>query len=80
MTITSTYSIGDKVWALGEFGTYYECTIVEIASWDKWTGFRYEVQHNGIEQKYFTVEERSILPSRQDIIDNKIVSELSQHN
>jgi len=80
MTITSTYSIGDKVWALGEFGTYYEGTITEIPSWDKWAGFRYEIQHNGVEPKHFNVEEKSILSSRQDIIDNKIVPEVVQNS
>lgn len=80
MSIQSKFEVGDKVWALDEFGTYYESTITEIISWDKWAGFRYEVRHNGVETKYFNVIETAILLSRQDIIDNKIIPEVIQND
>ena len=76
MNIQSAYNVGDHVWVYrNEDGKYYEGTIQEVQSWDKWNGFRYEIKHQGESEIIINAEEKLIYNSREDIIDNCFVAE-----
>ena len=79
MNIQSAYNEGDKVWVYrNEDGKYYEGTINEVQSWDKWNGFRYEIKHQGATELTINVEEKLIFSSREDIINNCFVAESAE--
>jgi len=73
MKITSKFNAGDSVWFF-ESGQikFYEGTINEVQSWDKWSGFRYDVQHvnqEGVSTNY-NVEENKLFASKNEILAN----------
>ena len=71
MKLTSKFNAGDKVWFF-ESGQikFFEGTIKEVQSWDKWSGFRYELNHinsNG-ETMNFNIEEKNLYASKNDVM------------
>ena len=77
MTIQSKYEINDKVWAFESgSGKYYKGTVTDITSWDKWAGFRYEINHNGIEPRTINCEENFIYVSKNEIDSTCFVDEV----
>jgi hypothetical protein len=76
MNIQSNFDQGDKVWVYrNEDGKYYEGTVREVQSWDKWNGFRYEIVHNGEEEISINAEEKFVFNSREEIINTRFVAE-----
>jgi len=76
MNIQSTYDVDDKVWVFrNEDNKFYEGTIKEVQSWDKWNGFRYEVIHHSNPEIMINVEEAKIFNSREEIINTRFVAE-----
>lgn len=76
MTISSKFNKGLKVWAFRqEDGKFYEGTISDVQSWDKWGGFRYEIKHEGAETITLNAEERFIFLSKEEIIQDRFISE-----
>ena len=80
MSIQSKFEVGDKVWAFSaDQVKFFEGTISEIQSWDKWNGFRYEIRHRNAEDPDMPIiintEENNIFETKQEVIDEKFVSE-----
>ena len=76
MNIQSTYDVNDRVWVFrNEDNKFYEGTIKEVQSWDKWNGFRYEVIHHSTPEIMINVEEAKIFNSREEIINTRFVAE-----
>ena len=73
MKITSKFNEGDTVWFFEQGQVkFMEGTISSINSWDKWSGFRYEIQHvspNG-DQMMYNPEEKNIFASKNEILSN----------
>ena len=79
MNIQSTHDVGEKVWVYrNEDHKFYEGTIAEVQSWDKWNGFRYEITHHGENEIRMNVEEKLIYNSREEIINNCFIAETAQ--
>lgn len=72
MKIQSKYNGGELVWFFEQGQVkFFEGTISEVQSWDKWTGFRYEVKHvnkDGQEMTY-NVEESKLYTSKEEILE-----------
>lgn len=71
MKLTTKFNTGDNVWFFeqGKF-KFFEGTITDIQSWDKWGGFRYELTHinsEGVEEKYYA-EEKRLYVSQEEIL------------
>lgn len=76
MNIQSAFNVGDKVWVYrNEDRKFYEGTIQDVQSWDKWNGFHYEIKHQGETEIMINVEERLIYNSREEIISECFVAE-----
>lgn len=76
MKIESMYDVNDKIWFFNDADSkFYEGTITEINNWDKWSGFRYEVQHSGNNPINISVQESKLFASKQEIIENCFVGE-----
>lgn len=76
MNIQSAFNVGDKVWVYrNEDHKYYEGTIQDVQSWDKWNGFRYEIKHQGATELIINVEEKLIFNSREEINSTCFVAE-----
>ena len=72
MKITSKFNEGDVVWFFESMNVkFMEGTIDSINSWDKWAGFRYEIQHINPEgnQMTYNVEEKHIFTSKNEVLD-----------
>lgn len=75
MKLTSKYDEGKVVWFLHNVGgdqptKFYEGTVTSVQSWDKWSGFRYDITHigpDGIAQS-FNVEERNVYASKNEVL------------
>ena len=73
MKLTVKFNVGDNVWFFEQNQVkFFEGTINDVQSWDKWSGFRYDVQHispNG-EQMSFNIEEKNLYASKNEILTN----------
>ena len=72
MKITSKFNEGDIVWFFEPMKVkFMEGTINSFNSWDKWSGFRYEIQHINPEgnQIAYNVEEKHIFTSKDEVLD-----------
>lgn len=73
MKITSKFNAGDNVWFFEQgLFKFFEGTVLEVQSWDKWNGFRYDVKHvntEGVAQNY-NVEENKLYTSKEEILTN----------
>lgn len=79
MSIQSTHDVGDKVWVFrNEDGKFYEGTVNEIQSWDKWNGFRYDIIHHGESEIRMNIEERFVFSSREEIINTRFIAEVNE--
>ena len=71
MKLTSKFNAGDNIWFF-ESGRikFFEGTIKEVQSWDKWSGFRYEITHITPEGESinFNIEEKNLYSSKNDVI------------
>lgn len=77
MKLTSNYNVSDKIWFLYQDGKFYEGSILDITSWDKWNSFRYDVHHHGANEDItHNIEERNIYPSKNAILENCLVYEV----
>jgi hypothetical protein len=73
MKITSKYNEGENVWFFEQGQVkFFEGTINEIQSWDKWSGFRYDVKHVNAEGQpmNYNVEESKLYTSKDEILAN----------
>lgn len=72
MEITSKFNEGDSVWFFEPMKVkFMEGTIDAVNSWDKWSGFRYEIRHinpEGVQMSY-NIEEKNIFTSKNDVLD-----------
>ena len=76
MKIESMYDVNDKIWFYHDMDSkFYEGTITEIGNWDKWSGFRYDVKHEGATPITASVQESKLFASKQEIIENCFVEE-----
>jgi len=73
MKITSKFNEGDTVWFF-ESGQvkFMEGVISSVNSWDKWSGFRYEIQHVNPDgnQMMYSAEEKNMFASKNEILAN----------
>ena len=72
MKITSKYNGGENVWFFEQGQVkFFEGTINEVQSWDKWSGFRYDVKHVNAEGQAmnYNVEESKLYASKDEILD-----------
>lgn len=72
MKITSKFNEGDAVWFFEPMKVkFMEGTISAVNSWDKWSGFRYEIQHINPEgsQMSYNIEEKNIFTSKNEVLD-----------
>lgn len=73
MKITSKFNEGDTIWFF-ESGQvkFMEGVISSVNSWDKWSGFRYEIQHVNAEgnEMMYNAEEKYIFTSKNEILAN----------
>ena len=73
MKITSKYNVGDTVWFFESAQVkFFEGIISEVQSWDKWSGFRYNVKHVGQDgnEMDYNAEENKIFSSKNEILSN----------
>lgn len=76
MKIESKFDVNDKVWFFNDADSkFYEGTITDVSNWDKWSGFRYEVKHEGVNPINNSVAENRLYASKQEIMDNAFISE-----
>lgn len=80
MSIQSKFEVGDKVWAFSSDQVkFFEGTISEINSWDKWSGFRYEIRHKNAQDPNMPIiintDENNIFATQQEVINEKFVAE-----
>ena len=76
LTLQTKFNEGDSVWVFrGEDCKFYEGTIKEIQSWDKWSGFRYQIQHHGESDLDINAEEKFIFATKDEILANNFVAE-----
>lgn len=77
MKIQSKFNENDKVWFYYySENKFYEGTVKAVSSWDRYSGFRYDVEHNGdLRQFTESIEEKNLYASKQEIIDTAFVSE-----
>ena len=71
MKITSKFNEGDTIWFFEQGQVkFMEGVISSVNSWDKWSGFRYEIQHINPEgnQMMYSCEERYIFTSKNEIL------------
>lgn len=73
MKLTSKFNAGDSVWFF-EHGQvkFFEGIINDVQSWDKWSGFRYDIKHinqDGVSMNY-NVEESKLYTSKNEILTN----------
>ena len=72
MKITSKFNAGDTVWFFEQGQVkFFEGTINDVQSWDKWSGFRYEIQHINQEGSPMTynIQEDKIYTSKNEILN-----------
>ena len=76
MRIESKYDVNDKVWFFNDSDSkFYEGTVMEINTWDQWSGFRYEIKHVGTQEINISAQENRIFASKQEILENCFVEE-----
>jgi hypothetical protein len=71
--INFKFGVGDVVWFYEyETGKYLEGTITEAISWNKWDGWRIEVEHYNEkgEQVMYNVEESKLFLNKEEILMN----------
>ena len=78
MKIQSKYNGGEKIWFF-EPGQvkFFEGTITDVQSWDKWGGFRYEIKHvyaDGHEMLH-NIEEKNLYDSKEQILETLFVAD-----
>lgn len=73
MKITSKFNEGDTIWFFEQGQVkFMEGVISSVNSWDKWAGFRYEIQHvapSGNQMTY-SAEEKNMFASKNEILAN----------
>jgi len=73
MKLTSKFNAGDLIWFFEQGQVkFFEGTINDVQSWDKWSGFRYDVQHidqSGNSMNY-NIDESRLYNSKQEILEN----------
>jgi len=72
MEITSKFNEGDAVWFFESMKVkFMEGTISTVNSWDKWSGFHYEIQHINPEgmQMTYNIEEKNVFASKNDVLN-----------
>ena len=78
MKIQSKYNGGEKIWFF-EPGQvkFFEGTITDVQSWDKWGGFHYEIKHLDAEgqEMLYNVEENKLYDSKEQILDTLFVAD-----
>ena len=78
MKITSKFDEGASVWFLNHMGAadeackFFEGTVTAVQSWDKWSGFRYDVSHISPEgnQMSYNVMEKDMYKTKNDVLAN----------
>lgn len=73
MKITSKYNGGENVWFFEQgLVKFFEGTINEVQSWDKWSGFHYDVKHVNAEGQTmnYNIEESRLYASQEEILAN----------
>lgn len=73
MKITSKFNEGDTVWFFEQGRVkFMEGVINAINSWDKWGGFRYEIQHVNSDgnQQMYNAEEKNMFTSKNEVLEN----------
>ena len=75
MKLQTKFNEGDKVWYFNSMrNKFYEGTIKSVNNWDKWAGFRYEIEHISMMGKFTdTIEEGKIFVSKQEILNTCFV-------
>ena len=78
MKITSKFDEGVSVWFLNHMGAadqackFFEGTVTAVQSWDKWSGFRYDVSHISPDGKQmsYNVMEKDMYKTKNDVLAN----------
>jgi len=71
MKLTSKFNAGDTVWFFEQGQVkFFEGTINDVQSWDKWSGFRYDITHIGQDgnSMNYNVEENKLYTSKNEIL------------
>lgn len=76
MKLESKFDVNDKVWFYNDSDSkFYEGTVTAVNNWDSWSGFRYEVKHEGSQTVNNSVQENKLFASKNEILENCFVEE-----